>query len=56
MYFITIFQSALVIIIINVGPAYITKKLYPKPVLAVLVEFRLVTDGRTDIGPWLVPR
>jgi len=24
--------------------------------LAVLVELRLVTDGRTDTGPWLVPR
>ena len=24
--------------------------------LAFLVELRLVTDGRTDIGPWLVPR
>ena len=24
--------------------------------LAVLVEHRLVTDGRTDTGPWLVPR
>jgi len=23
---------------------------------AVLVEHRLVTDGRTDTGPWLVPR
>jgi len=23
--------------------------------LAVLVELRLVTDGRTDTGPWLVP-
>ena len=24
--------------------------------LAVLVEHRLVTDGRTDTWPWLVPR
>ena len=24
--------------------------------LAVLVEHRLVTDGQTDTGPWLVPR
>ena len=24
--------------------------------LAVLVELRLVTDGQTDTGPWLVPR
>jgi len=24
--------------------------------LAVLVELRLVTDRRTDTGPWLVPR
>jgi len=28
-------------------PRVHNKKLYPKPVLAVLVEFRLVTDGRT---------
>jgi len=24
--------------------------------LAILVEHRLVMDGRTDTGPWLVPR
>jgi len=24
--------------------------------LAVLVELRLVMDGQTDTGPWLVPR
>jgi len=23
---------------------------------AVSIEHRLVTDGRTDTGPWLVPR
>jgi len=29
----------------------------PSPIRsAVLIELRLVADGRTDTGPWLVPR